>query len=269
MPKTCNSSGRNNINRKPPVEVLRKLRGEVGFGCPVPGCGNPYLEWHHFDPSWSKKKHHNPEGMIALCGEHHKKADAGAFTKEQLRNFKLDYSGVERRIEGRFDWMRRNFLAVVGGNYYFETYRIFCYKGKDVLWFERDDDGYILLNYVTPTESRKKRTRILGNYWVSVGDPVNLVSPPSGRLLEIKYGNGDYLKVEFVDVESLSDLVMRYGRDVLCGSSAECPITCIEIQLAIGGTDVRFGPRETTFSNVTVSNNRFFRGKGGCAIWLG
>src|SRR5918912_315690 len=36
------------VNRTPPAAVRRELRREVGFGCPVPDCGNPYLYWHHF-----------------------------------------------------------------------------------------------------------------------------------------------------------------------------------------------------------------------------
>ena len=38
------------MNRTPPKKVIQTLRQEVGFGCPIPNCGNPYLEWHHFDP---------------------------------------------------------------------------------------------------------------------------------------------------------------------------------------------------------------------------
>jgi len=76
------------MDRTPPVEVRRALRREVGFGCPVSGCANPYLEYHHFDPPWRTHEHHDPLGMIALCAEHHKKADAGAFTLSQLRALK-------------------------------------------------------------------------------------------------------------------------------------------------------------------------------------
>lgn len=76
------------MNRKPPAKVLKILREEVGFGCPIQSCGNPYLEWHHFDPKWGELNHHNPEGMIALCPAHHRKADANTYTKDQLRILK-------------------------------------------------------------------------------------------------------------------------------------------------------------------------------------
>lgn len=70
--------------RNPPKSVLAELRKEVGFGCPVEGCGNPYLTWHHFDPPWSERHHHEPQGIIALCPEHHNAADANCGVGFQL-----------------------------------------------------------------------------------------------------------------------------------------------------------------------------------------
>ncbi|WVV46823.1 hypothetical protein THH46_16005 [Pseudomonas sp. NA13] len=71
-----------------PSSVMLALRSEVGFGCPVKDCGNPYLEYHHFDPPVSVRAHNEPQGMIALCAQHHKKADGGAYTNEQLHALK-------------------------------------------------------------------------------------------------------------------------------------------------------------------------------------
>lgn len=109
------------VNRTPPIEVRRELRNEVGFGYPFPDCGNPYLYWHHFDPPWNVQQHHDSAGMIALCAMHHAKADSGTFTTDQLRSFKKEGSVRSVEIRGRFDWMRRDLLAVVGGNFYLET----------------------------------------------------------------------------------------------------------------------------------------------------
>lgn len=100
------------MNRTPPQPIRRALRAEVGFGCPIGECANPYLEWHHFDPPWREREHHDPAGMVALCAEHHAKADAGAFTPEQLRGYKS--SARRTPVQGRFDWMRNKLLAAVG-----------------------------------------------------------------------------------------------------------------------------------------------------------
>ncbi|MGI2155364.1 hypothetical protein ACROAK_21195 [Shewanella oncorhynchi] len=116
--------------RKPiPKSVKKVLRSEVGFGCPVKGCGNPYLEYHHFDPPVSVKPHNEPEGMIALCAQHHKKADGGAYTTEQLHELKKDKANA-KLVKGSLDWLRKDLLAVVGGNFYYETPRIITIDKK-------------------------------------------------------------------------------------------------------------------------------------------
>ena len=116
------------MNRTPPTAVRCELKREVGFGCPVPDCGNPYLYWHHFDPPWDVRQHHDPDGMIALCGLHHPKADAGAYSKEQLREFKRRVAERAEEVKGRFEWMRHSLLAVVGGNFYYETPVVFQFR---------------------------------------------------------------------------------------------------------------------------------------------
>ena len=96
------------MNRTPPKAVLNELRSEVGYGCPVADCGSPYLTWHHFDPPWREQKHHNPEGMVALCRIHHDMADASSFTADQLRALKAQPSSG---VTGRLEWMRHRLLA--------------------------------------------------------------------------------------------------------------------------------------------------------------
>ncbi|MEW8055956.1 MAG: hypothetical protein AB2796_11590, partial [Candidatus Thiodiazotropha sp.] len=108
------------MNRTPPKNVREKLRQEVGFGCPIDECSNPYLQWHHFDPPWRIKNHHNPEGMIALCPAHHGKADAGAYTPNQLRAYKKN-KVQSQKIKGKFDWLRNDLLVVIGGMFYYKT----------------------------------------------------------------------------------------------------------------------------------------------------
>lgn len=109
------------MNRKPPNKVIRQLRQEVGFCCPGlkesgEPCGSPLLTWHHFDPPWRERQHHDPAGMIALCSNCHGQADL--LTKEQLR--KIKDAGRERAatIAHRFAWRRRKLLVVLGGNFF-------------------------------------------------------------------------------------------------------------------------------------------------------
>lgn len=247
------------LPRTPPVAVRRQLRREVGFGCPVRDCGNPYLEWAHFDPPWHIRKHHNPDGMIALCHEHHIKADAGAFTIEQLRELKC--SGVERaaNVRGRFDWMRRRLLAVVGGNFYYEVRVILQMNGVPKIWFNRDDDGYLLLNVQMISDSAQSGLHIEDNYWITRGSPDDVVSPPSGKLLDVKYASGASFRIEFFELNDVSDSMRRYPRTSSANwGELSFPITAVEIHMNAGNSGLGFSPHYTHIPNAATIRGSFF-----------
>jgi hypothetical protein len=240
------------MSRTPPAYVLRSLRSEVGFGCPVPGCGNPYLEWHHFDPPFANEEHHRPEGMIALCAEHHKKADAGAYTNEQLRSFKTNRANAES-VRGAFEWLRNDLLAIVGGNFYYETLRVIQVDGIDVVSFIRDEEGYLRLNVQMLSLSAQQRARIEENIWSNIGTPNDLKSPPSGKFLQIKYETGDQLSVEFFELASIEAATNRYGPTAFREPvGVRFPITAVEVNLAIGSAGITLSPKGTNLPG----NNR-------------
>jgi hypothetical protein len=247
------------MNRTPPADVLRELRAEVGFGCPVEGCGNPYLYWHHFDPPWAEREHHEPAGMIALCGEHHAKADAGAFTLEQLRELKARGRQRANEVRGRFDWMRRDLLAVVGGNFYLDTPVIFKFRGEPAIWFNRDAEGYLLLNFRMLTLSGEPRVRVQDNFWLPRGNPDELECPPNGRKLRIGYRNGDELRIEFFEIPDPDAFARRYRDSADLGHELPLPVTAVEILQNVGGTDVSFSAKETRLPGNNVMRGCFFR----------
>ena len=233
--------------------MLRILRREVGFGCPVDGCGRPYLTWHHFDPPWRVREHHDPNGMIALCREHADKADAGAFTPKQLRGLKTDTQRA-REIGARFDWMRQRLLAVVGGNFYFDTPTPVQIHGVPVVAFSRDEDGHWLLNVEMPRTTPEPRMIVRENFWISRGEPVELECPPKGRLLAARYANGDAIKIEFIgdmDADKLSD---RYPNADTTQWGLRSPVTAVEIEMRLTGTGIEFGPRSTRIGGTVMTN---------------
>ena len=245
------------MNRTPPAAVIRELRTEVGFGCPVRDCGNPYLEWHHFDPPWSIQQHHNPQGMVALCAEHHKKADNGAYTNEQLTDLKRN-PYKSNLVAGRFDWRRNKILAVVGGNFYYENPRILVIDGQDVVAVRRDEDGYLLLSVGMLSLTREERVILRDNCWENIGKPTDLISPPNGRKLSIRYENGDQLSVEFLEITEASAFENKYNRDLR--DELEFPLTVVEINCRIGGTDLVLSPsatsiRGTVYTGCFIANN--------------
>lgn len=230
-----------------PEKVKETLRSEVGFGCPVKGCGNPYLEYHHFDPPVNVRPHNDPNGMIALCAQHHRKADGGAYTVEQLHALKADKANAEL-VKGNLEWLRRDLLAVVGGVFYYETPRIIDIDGYELISLKRDSEGFLRLNVNMLSVEPEERLIIQDSSWENIGNPVDLRSPPQGRELEVKYNNGDYLYIRFLELNDSNEAYKRYKNETIKNDeSIEFPITAVEINLSIGGTNIELGPDFSAF----------------------
>ncbi|RYU63335.1 HNH endonuclease [Aliivibrio finisterrensis] len=246
-----------------PPEIKRILRNEVGFGCPIKGCGNPYLEYHHFDPPVNVRPHNEPSGMIALCAQHHKKADGGTYTIEQLHEFKCDRSNAEL-VKGNLDWLRKDLLAVVGGNFYYETPRIIVIDGKELVSLHRDEDGYLRLNVNMFSLEAEERIIIDNNSWENIGSPVDLRCPPQGKELEVKYANGDYLYLRFIELNNLETAIKRYGSDIF--SSVQFPITAVEVNMTIANTSFSLTPKSSTLGGIQMTGNFASHCGGGVCI---
>lgn len=246
------------MNRTPPKAVRQELAREVGFGCPVANCGNPYLTWHHFAPSWSERQHHDPAGMLALCAAHHDKADAGAFTVDQLKALKANPYRHSADVGARFDWLRYKVLAVVGGNFYYETPQVVVYREQPLIWFNRSAGGELLLNLRLPTTTDEPRLQLDDNDWMLRGEPEDFNCPPSGRLIHAKYSNGDEVRIEYFDVESAAAMRNRYIDADPSGwfpsQPFEFPLTIVEIQMNVANSMVSFGPRVTSVGGISMRN---------------
>lgn len=241
-------------NRKSiPPKVKEFLRSEVGFGCPISECGNPYLEYHHFDPPVNIRAHNEPGGMIALCAQHHKKADGGAYTNEQLHALKKDKANAQI-VKGNLDWLRRDLLAVVGGNFYYETPKIIEIDGHEVVSLNRDTEGYLRLSIKMLSVLPEERLLITNNFWENIGNPLDLRSPPQGKELEVKYANGDYLYLKFFELLDVGQAMKKYNnRAFENNQTVKFPITVVEVNLNIGETKIQLAPDVTQIGNGRIS----------------
>lgn len=216
--------------RQPPRAVLTALRQEVAFHCPAPSdrgvCGNPYLTWHHFDPPWREEHHHRVDGMIALCQEHATKADNGSYTDDQLRRFKREGRTHSSEVTGRFEWMRQDIVAYAGGNFFHRTPVVLQLDEEPLIWFARNEHAELMLNVQMPPGSRS-RTRIVDNVWhTHPGDVSEIICPPGGRSLEVRYSNGDFFKTVFQSVRDADDFVRRFpAAEWVFSSGAELNLT--------------------------------------------
>jgi hypothetical protein len=159
--------------------------------------------------------------------------------------------------------MRNRLLAVLGGNFYYETPVLFKYREIPIIWFTRDDHDYLLLNLRMLSKSGKPRIALEENFWISRGELDDLECPPSGRLLHARYANGDEVRIEYYDVPSLDEAQQRFPFARPAQWDVEFPITAVEIQNVIGGTSLRFGPHDTTLPGGNLMTNSFFSHCGG------
>jgi hypothetical protein len=257
------------LSRTPPVAVLRALRKEVQFGCPVPGCGCPFLEWHHFDPPWSERNHHDLSGMIALCSRHHPLADGGAYSVEQLREFKtLSASTPKSVVRERFDWLRKRVVVRAGSNVAADCLGVLDVDSEPAIWLSRDPKGHALLNFDFNklTLCDERRPTMLEGFWTADVDGLSdLECPPSGRLLRVKYANGDDYRIEFEECKDSERLIAKFGP---MGTSLEplLPFLLVDARISVGGSETELGDRFTQVPRHRLSDNFLLGSAGKAAI---
>ncbi len=239
------------LSRKPPAHVRAALAREVGYGCPVRDCGNPYLEWHHFDPEWHVRHHHNPEGMIALCHDHHARAGGGAFTLDQVRALKREGRANAAAIGGSFDWLRDELLVVAGGCTFQNTPNILWARGSQVVWVTRNEDGLLRLNLNMPGG----RFQMRDNFWTDLSGAEAVTCPPSGRTLKVVYPNKDLLSVEFRQVTDLAEWQQRHGTAGL-PDRLIFSVTTVEVGLRVKSWGLELLPGKPS----TIDGTKFFNG---------
>lgn len=191
------------VSRTPPRAVLEKLRREVNFGCPVADCGEPYLTWHHFDPPWEEQRHHNPEGMIAVCSNHAAQADRGGdrWTREQILEMKKNPFVTEDKISNYYGYLRKNVVCRIG-NLAYGVRNILEIGGERVIGFEVDETGYSRLNLLIRDTEGKPILVMENNFWTAVTSELyDLRCSARGKELEIISNDGfTRLKIRFDDI---------------------------------------------------------------------
>jgi hypothetical protein len=191
------------IKRYIPVDVRRILRKEVNYGCPVLNCGSPFLSYHHFDPPWHQKNHHNPNGMIALCLHHHKAADNGAFTINQLKQMKKKpFLSQKSLLRGQIAWRRKHILFDVGSNYYIGANNIFIRGEERLIWLSRNQKGEIMINFDIRDKNGIVVFSMRNNDWIASTSLKDIESPPAMKYIKIKDKNsGVRLSIRFRDLK--------------------------------------------------------------------
>jgi hypothetical protein len=197
------------MKRKPPSKVIRNLRQEVGFACPV--CASPFLTWHHFDPPWRERQHHNPAGMIALCPEHAAHADGGHWTVKQLRQLKRPLN-LNERVTAAWPWKPEKAVFMLGNSYYVGERALLGINGRRILGASRySPPGFnystVMLS-VSLQDNKGRPVLTLEDNFLSFHSAhlLEVLCPPQARSLEVKSNSGERLKLQHKRL-SLQDFI--------------------------------------------------------------
>jgi len=269
--KPVANPGSPTLTRRAPKGVREELVKEVGFRCPIEGCGVPYLTFHHFGPPWKVKAHHNPAGMVALCSNHAAKADNGYYPDDHFRRLKAEGAGRAATVSGEFDYLRRNVLAMLGSNMFYNVDTIVEVGGERQVFFERDANGYLLLNFKLPGADGAPRAWMENNVWVVEPGADYIECPPRGRYLSVDFPNGDHFRVEYSDVESKEEFlkkypIAKYPPTEHMADVVDYPLTIAEFWEKAQGTTIQFGKNGTQFAGNLISNSAMTNARVGISM---
>jgi hypothetical protein len=123
------------------------------------------------------------------------------------------------------------------------------------IWFERDENNYVLLNIKMPTLSGEPRARIENNVWsVLPRLTAEVICPPNGRLIDVKYNNGDWFRVEYQIMATEDDFFKNYpGTPVSHLEEVVFPLTLVNVYATTAGSRIQLTPTSTTLPGVFMT----------------
>ena len=185
------------------------LRREVGYVCPVEGCGSPYLTWHHFDPPWTKGHIDRVEGMIALCAEHHNAANANAYSIDQLKLLKKSLNTAV--VHGDVLLRRSNTVFVASDNISHRCLGLLKFKGVPLVYFKKlESEPEYQLFISTIDKMGRLEQIIMGNFWEV--DPENYVviaTPITRDICITKLDSSVKISLKFRDAKDAKEENIR------------------------------------------------------------
>ena len=193
------------------TEAKRLLRQEVAFGCPI--CRDPFLTYHHFDPTWAERHHWDPTGVIALCRKHHDQAEGKRFTKECLRELKAaDYSVED--IKERFPWTLGQFIVRVGGLYSGGSHTVIRVDDKPVVRLSTGDHGLLSVSFELRSNSGQIIARMTDNVFeLGSRPPWDLITTTTATRITVLHEPHDITVDVSLSRITLAELEAELNRD--------------------------------------------------------
>lgn len=135
------------ISRKIPNQLKREVRKKSYYGCVH--CGNPLIQYHHVIP-FSEVHEHKLENLTCLCPTCHMNFHNGVMSKREL------YNDIQTPCNKDKSVLSESFslgnpsqsYMILGTNKFINTSTILRVNGKNVIWYNLDEQGNLLLNVI-------------------------------------------------------------------------------------------------------------------------
>jgi hypothetical protein len=175
--------------------------------------------------------------MIALCLEHHSRADRNAYSISQLKKLKEFPYLRDKNPVGDFSWKREKLVVRCGSNISFNCAIILQHNNIDVLYLSKDDEGNEVLNINYVGSDGEPILSMRNNNWVIHKKLSDLDCKTSGGEIRLKLENASpYFRIKFKAIEKI-DLRPKIISDLWSAPD--------EIKNAIGFTDINNPPWST------------------------
>lgn len=229
-----------------PLPLRRAVRKEAYFGCVL--CGSPIIEFHHIEP-FHKVNEHTKENLVALCPEHHHRADCAEIpvsvitkAKNQPINKEKDFVSKDFFLSNYNDMRTR-----VGSNVYIRTPKILVVDEYPLITLTSDEEGNALLNAKFYNPNDVLLAEINNNEWLAYNNPV---------LWDISYSPG-HLKINLNKGNIFLELKLNNGNIDL------------RADMYYHGFKVSLLPDKTVVGNTVISNSTMTDCGGGIFISTG
>lgn len=227
-------------NRYIPLPLKREIRRDAAFGCVM--CGSPIIEFHHIEP-FHKVNEHTKENLVALCPEHHHRADCGEIPVSIVTKFKENPVNKKKNFVSK-DFFLSNYNDMktrVGSNIYIRTPKILVVDKCPLITLTPDEEGNALLNAKFYNPNNVLLAEINNNEWFAYKNP---------ELWDISYSPG-HLKINLGKGQIFLELKLKDGNIDL------------RADMYYHGLRVILLPDKTVFGNSNIISNSTISDCGG------
>ncbi len=176
------------LSRYIPSPIKRDIRLRCGFGCVI--CGSAIYEYHHYDPSFSQAKKHDPNKIVLLCGTCHGYITSGIWSEDKIRIAHQNPICLENGFShGLFDFGNKHPTIIIGNSVFENVSIIFQVFETPILKIDIPESkkGPFRISGIFCDSNGQESFRIIENEWQ--GSINNWDIEREGSILIIRSGN--------------------------------------------------------------------------------